>query len=64
MSAWFSGHDATELVKIRYNFACLVLLICEYRFRSFIGTADRYVAAVSYVAMRATVRWRGTFAVM
>jgi hypothetical protein len=42
MSAWFSGQDATELVKIRYNFACVVLLICEYRFRSFTGAADGY----------------------
>jgi len=33
------GHDATELVKIRYNFACVVLLMCEYRFRSFTGGA-------------------------
>jgi hypothetical protein len=39
MSAWFSGQDATELVKIRYNFACVVLPICEYCLRSFTGAA-------------------------
>jgi len=33
-------HDAVELVKIRYNFARVVLAICEYCFRSFTGTAE------------------------
>ena len=35
MSAWFSGHDAAELVKIRYNFACVVFPICESLFPKF-----------------------------
>jgi hypothetical protein len=26
MSTWFTPHDAAELVKIRYNFACVVVL--------------------------------------
>jgi hypothetical protein len=56
MSAWFSGQDATELVKIRYNFACVVLPICEYRFRGFTGTADTYALAASYDVMRVTFR--------
>jgi hypothetical protein len=56
MSAWFTCDDAAELVKIRYNFACVVLPICEYCFRKFTGTADRYVAAVSYDVMRVTFR--------
>jgi ATP-binding cassette ChvD family protein len=33
-------HDAAELVKIRYNFACVVFPICEQSFRSFTGAAD------------------------
>jgi hypothetical protein len=56
MSAWFSGHDATELVKIRYNFARVVLRICEYRFRSFTGIAKRYALAASYDVMPLTFR--------
>jgi hypothetical protein len=44
------GHDAAELVKIRYNFACVVVLICEQSFRSFTGTADTSGLTESYVA--------------
>ena len=44
------GHDAAELVKIRYNFACVVLVICEQSFRSFTGTADTSGLAESYAA--------------
>jgi hypothetical protein len=55
-SAWFSGQDATELVKIRYNFACVVLLICEYYCRSITGTADRHALVASYDVMRVTFR--------
>jgi hypothetical protein len=50
MPAWFSDHDATQLVKIRYNFACVVFLICEHCFRSFTGTADTSELAASYAA--------------
>jgi hypothetical protein len=64
MSAWFSGQDATELVKIRYNFAGVMLPICEYRFRSFTGTADKCVAAASYDVTRLTFRRKELFARM
>jgi hypothetical protein len=43
-------HDAAELVKIRYNFACVVFLIREHCFRSFTGTADTSGLAASYAA--------------
>jgi len=56
MSAWFREHDATELVKIRYNFTCVVFVICEYCFRSFTGAADTYAPGASYAVMR--VRFR------
>ena len=50
------GHDATELVKIRYNFACVVFLICEHCFRSFTVIADRYALTARYAVMRITFR--------
>jgi len=49
-------HDATELVKIRYNFACGALLICEYCLRSFTCTADTYALAASDAVMQVTLR--------
>jgi len=57
-------HDATELVKIRYNFACVVLLICEYCLRSFTGTLDTYGLAASYAVMRITFLRRTLLALM
>jgi hypothetical protein len=56
MSAWFTGQDATELVKIRYNFACVVFLICEYCFRSFTDIADTYRGHGSYAVTAVTFR--------
>ena len=56
MSAWFTRQNATELVKIRYNFACVVFLICEYCFRSFTDTADTYVLRTSYAVTAVTFR--------
>jgi len=50
------GHDATELVKIRYNFACVIFPICEHSFRSFTGTADPSKLAASYEARGLTFR--------
>src|SRR2546429_9221796 len=34
-SAWFRGHDVTQLGKIRYNFGLVVLLILGHLFRRF-----------------------------
>ena len=60
MSAWFRGHDATELVKIRYNFASVVFLISNQSFRSFTDAADTCALARSYalVAVRFRLRVR------
>jgi hypothetical protein len=56
MSAWFRGHDAAELVKIRYNFAGPVGGICQHSFRSFTGTTDTYVLVASYAVKGFTFR--------
>jgi hypothetical protein len=42
------GHDAAELVKIRYNFPVFFHLVSDHRFRSFTGTADTYTLAAKY----------------
>ena len=55
-------HDAVELVKIRYNFARVVLAICEYCFRSFTGTADTYALTANYAVTAVTFRMKGKLA--
>ena len=62
MSAWFTGHDATELVKIRYNFARVVFPICKHSFRSFTGTADTYALAANYAPMQIAFRMKVSLA--
>jgi len=52
------GHDATELVKIRYNFAGVVLLIFDQSFRSFTGTADTSAPGANDAATCLTFRLR------
>jgi hypothetical protein len=56
MSTWFRGHDAAELVKIRYNFGFVCLVIWNHCFRSFTGTADTYALDASYAVMGITLR--------
>jgi hypothetical protein len=55
-SAWFTPDHAGEIVKIRYNFACVLFPIGEQSFRSFTGTADTYALAASYAVMAITFR--------
>jgi hypothetical protein len=63
MSAWFRGHDAAELVKIRYNFGFVRFLFSDHCFRSFTGTADTYALSVSYDVMGLTLRRKKPVAV-
>jgi hypothetical protein len=49
-------HDATELVKIRFNIASGILRNCDYCFRSFTGTADTYTPAANYGVTGVTFR--------
>jgi hypothetical protein len=62
MSAWFRGHDAAEMVKIRYNFLLFRHLISDHCFRSFTGTADTYVLAANYAVRRITLRGKSLLA--
>jgi hypothetical protein len=50
------GHDAAELVKIRYNFAAFLHLISDHCFRSFTGTTETYRLVANYGVMRVTFR--------
>jgi hypothetical protein len=52
------GHDAAELVKIRYNFRSFLHLISDHRFRSFTATADTYALMASYDVSGVTLRER------
>ena len=56
MSAWFRGHDAAELVKIRYNFGSFLHAISDHCFRSLADAADTYTLAANYDVMRVTFR--------
>ena len=55
-------HDGTELVKIRYNFACVVFLIWDQSFRSFTEIADTCAAHGSYAAAALAFRLAATLA--
>src|SRR2546430_580990 len=59
-AAWFRGHDATQLVKIRYNFGLVVLLISDHFFRSFTELASTYALPANYAVRRITFS-RGKF---
>jgi len=50
------GHDAAELVKIRYNFAGIVDGIREQPFRSFTGATDTCALMASYAVKGFTFR--------
>jgi hypothetical protein len=50
------GHDAAELVKIRYNFPVFRHLISDHCFRSFTDTADTYALAANYDVIGVTFR--------
>ena len=62
MSTWFRGHDAAELVKIRYNFGLVCLVIWNHCFRSFTGATDTYALTANYVVMRITFRGKNLVA--
>jgi len=62
MSAWFRGHDAAELVKIRYNFPLFRHLISDHRFRSLADTPDTYALTASYAVMGITLRGKSLLA--
>jgi hypothetical protein len=50
------GHDAAELVKIRYNFPVFLDLISDHCFRSFTATADTYTLVAKYDVIGITFR--------
>jgi hypothetical protein len=56
------GHDAAELVKIRYNFAVFRHLISDHCFRSFTGTADTYTLVAKYDVTGVTFRLKSWLA--
>jgi hypothetical protein len=48
-------HDATELVKIRFNIARRILWNFDYCFRSFTGAPERYSRTENFGVRRITL---------
>jgi hypothetical protein len=56
------GHDAAELVKIRYNFGVFLHPISDHCFRSLADAADTYTLVANYDVIGVTFRVRDLLA--